>query len=80
MVTILQALISLYILAIIGVIIFSWFPQSPGGLGYSIFTFLRRITDPVLMPLRRIIPPVGGVLDLTPTIVIVVLIILRGAL
>lgn len=29
------------------------------------FAFLRNITDPVMEPLRRIIPPIGG-LDISP--------------
>lgn len=77
---ILKALILLYVLAIVGVIIFSWFPQAPDSPLYKVFVFLRRITDPVLEPLRRVIPPVGGVIDLSPTIVILVLLAIRGIL
>ena len=29
------------------------------------FAFLRNVTDPVMEPLRRIIPPIGG-LDISP--------------
>ena len=61
-----------YMACIIGVIIMSWFPLDPGGAAYSAWRLLRRVTDPVLLPLRRLIPPVGGVLDLSPLIVIVV--------
>lgn len=41
---------------------------------YQISTFLERVTDPVLRPFRRIIPPLGGV-DISP---IVVLLIITG--
>jgi YggT family protein len=41
---------------------------------YQIATFLERVTDPILRPFRRIIPPLGGV-DISP---IVVLLILTG--
>jgi YggT family protein len=34
--------------------------------------FIDQITRPILRPLRRIIPPLGGV-DITPVIVIIVL-------
>lgn len=78
--SILQTLILLYVLAIFGVIIFSWFPQDPDSPMYRVFVFLRRITDPVLEPLRRVIPPVGGVVDLSPTIIIFVLLAIRGIL
>jgi YggT family protein len=38
----------------------------------SIVTFLDAVTRPILRPLRRIIPPLGGI-DITPLILIVVL-------
>ncbi len=38
----------------------------------SIVTFLDAVTRPILRPLRRIIPPLGGI-DISPLILIVVL-------
>ena len=38
----------------------------------QIVTFLDAITRPILKPLRRIVPPLGGI-DITPLILIVVL-------
>jgi YggT family protein len=38
----------------------------------SVVTFLDAVTRPILRPLRRIIPPLGGI-DITPLILIVVL-------
>ena len=76
----LRILILLYIGAIFLVIIVSWFPQQPGSPGDRAFLALRRITDPVLDPLRRVLPPIGGVLDLSPTIVIIVLLVVLGML
>ena len=69
----------LYILAMIGRIILSWFPISPGSFMATIFSFLYSITEPVLGPVRRMLPPVGvgGMgLDLSPIIVLLVLQIL----
>ena len=63
----------LYILAMIGRIILSWFPISAGGVMASVFSFLYTITEPVLGPVRRALPPIGGGgmrLDLSPIIVI----------
>lgn len=52
--------------------ILSWFAISP----YSpIMVFLYRITEPILAPLRRIIPRIGMV-DITPVIAIIVLILI----
>ncbi len=44
--------------------ILSWFPIDKNG---PVFQFLAAVTDPILEPLRRVIPPVG-MLDLTPMI------------
>ncbi len=46
----------------------SWFPAAPGGALASINTVLWRLTEPVLAPVRRLIPPLrlGGTgLDLS---------------
>ena len=66
----------IYLVAIFGRIILSWFPISPGSALASIFEFLYTITEPVLGPIRRVMPPIGfgGMgLDLSPIIVILVL-------
>jgi uncharacterized protein YggT (Ycf19 family) len=65
-------LLNLYVLAIIGRIILSWFPLEPGSVMASVFTFLYRATEPVLGPVRRIMPPMGG-FDFSPIIVILAL-------
>lgn len=70
-----------YAVLILVRIIMSWFPIDPNGIGATIAGFLYLVTDPLLGPLRRMIPPVrlGTVgLDLTPTIVIFALFILSS--
>ena len=69
-------LAQLYMLALFVRIVLSWFPISPGGAMASIFSFLYTVTEPVLGPVRRMLPPVGmgGMgLDLSPIIVLLVL-------
>ena len=69
-------LAQLYMLALFVRIVLSWFPISPGGAMASIFGFLYSITEPVLGPVRRVLPPVGmgGMgLDLSPIIVLLLL-------
>ena len=78
MVDILCYLLDLYFLAIFGRIILSWFPVSPGGAMAQVFSFLYRITEPVLGPLRRAIPPVGGMFDLSPIVVIIGIQVLKA--
>lgn len=70
-------LITVYIVVVIVVILLSWFPVQPGSALYRAGRFMRLLTDPVLLPLRRLIPPVGGVLDLSPIIVIIGLEVLQ---
>lgn len=41
----------------------SWFPSFAR---HSFMQFIMRITDPYLALFRRFIPPIGGVLDLSP--------------
>ncbi len=39
---------------------------------YRIFDFFERITEPVLKPIRKIIPPLGGI-DVSPVILILLI-------
>ena len=50
----------------------SWFPVNSRN---PFVVILYRITEPILMPLRRIIPRVG-VMDITPVVAIVLLLII----
>ena len=76
-------IINAYLIAIFGRIILSWFPVSPGGAMAQVFSLLYTITEPVLGPIRRAIPPIGmgGMgFDLSPIIVIIGTRILAGLL
>ncbi|HEX4906232.1 MAG TPA: YggT family protein [Acidimicrobiales bacterium] len=76
-------LIDAYLIALFARIILSWFPVSPGGAMAQIFSLLYSITEPVLGPIRRAIPPIGmgGMgFDLSPIIVIIGTRILAGLL
>ncbi|MDP9402158.1 MAG: YggT family protein [Actinomycetota bacterium] len=67
--------IQLYLVAIFARIILSFFPLAPGTVMSSIFSALYTVTEPVLGPVRRVLPPVGagGIgLDLSPIIVVFV--------
>ncbi len=66
-------LLQIYLLALFARIILSWFPIPPGSPFAAIFSALYRVTEPVLGPIRRMIPPLsmGGMgLDLSPIVVI----------
>jgi YggT family protein len=62
-------LLNLYVLCVIGRILLSYFPVAPGGAMAGISSFLYSITEPVLGPLRNLLPSVG-MFDLSPMVVI----------
>lgn len=72
-------LINLYVLVIFARSILSFFPIRYGSPLAPVVSFLHRITEPVLAPIRRALPPMGG-LDLSPLVVIIGLQILAGFL
>jgi YggT family protein len=72
------AAITIYIVILLLRAVFSWFPPPSGGMA-SFYRILMDLTEPVLAPLRRMIPP-AGVFDLSFTVLFVVLIILRGVI
>jgi YggT family protein len=81
--SVLCPLLQLYLIALFARIILSWFPISPGGAMASIYSFLYTITEPVLAPVRRLIPPIGGAgmaFDLSPIIVLIVIQVVIGAI
>ena len=66
---ILAALIQLLVLAIFFRAILSWFVRDPSN---PIVQALDAITEPILQPLRQIVPRVG-MMDLTPFVAIILL-------
>ena len=74
-------LLGLYLVALFARIILSWFPARGDGPLATINSALYTITEPVLGPLRRMLPPVGGGsfrIDLSPIIVFIGLNIVRS--
>ena len=75
----LYRLLQIYILLVLGRVLLSWFPISRGSPMESIYSFLFSVTEPVLGPVRRALPPLGG-FDLSPIVVIFGLQLLGQAL
>ena len=67
-----ELLLWFYWIAIMGRFILSWLPVNPNG---SWAALLIQVTDPVLQPIRRYLPRVGG-LDLSPLAATVIIYIL----
>jgi YggT family protein len=57
MVFLLQLLLGAYLLCLFGRAIFSWVEPYPRN---RIHRFLFDITEPVIAPVRKVIPPIGG--------------------
>lgn len=62
------SLLQVYFFVLIARIILSWFPVQPGTTIAQISGVLYELTEPVLGPMRRIIPPLG-MIDLSPLVV-----------
>ncbi|RLC72271.1 MAG: YggT family protein [Chloroflexi bacterium] len=63
-------------LAILARVLLSWFRVSPY---HPLVDFLYRVTEPILAPLRRVIPPIGMV-DISPVIALILLQIIQQVL
>jgi YggT family protein len=76
-----DTLITLYIWVLIGQVILSWLvtfkvvnTQNP--IVNQIGTVLFRLTEPVLGPIRRVLPNLGG-LDISPIVAVIALIFIE---
>ena len=66
--------LNLYVVLIIARVIFSWVRVTPGTPVASIYSVIYSLTEPVLGPLRRAIPPMRlgvAAIDLSPLIIII---------
>ncbi len=64
-------------------IVLSWFPLEPGGAMAQVYRVLWQLTDPVLRPVRSVIPSVrigAGALDLSPLVVLIGIQLLQAAI
>jgi YggT family protein len=66
--TVLAWLLNIYVLVLVARALISWFPITPGTPVASLARVLERLTEPVLRPIRRLVPPIrtgGAALDLS---------------
>ncbi|MGN0261759.1 MAG: YggT family protein [Eggerthellaceae bacterium] len=64
---------NLYSMVIVIYCILTWVPINGGGILMDVKTFFEKITEPYLNLFRKLIPPIGGVVDITPIIALLVL-------
>ena len=65
-------LLDLFVLLLFGRMILSWFPISPDSPFAAIYRVLYQVTEPVLGPVRRTLPPMGG-FDFSPIVVLLLI-------
>ncbi|MCL4448675.1 MAG: YggT family protein [Actinobacteria bacterium] len=73
--SIVRLLLQVYVIVLFGRAILSWFPVHPDSPLFPLTKVLFDLTEPVLRPVRKILPPVqlGGVgLDLSFLVVLLV--------
>ena len=62
----------LFTYLILARVLLSWFPINPRGQMGQVVRWVMMATEPVLAPLRRVLPSLGG-LDLSPMVVLLVI-------
>jgi YggT family protein len=80
--TVLVAMLDLYWWVIIIAVVLSWLVgfgviNTYNQFARSVVRTLHALTEPVFAPIRRVIPPMGG-LDLSPLIVLFIIFFLRN--
>jgi YggT family protein len=68
--------ITLFLVVLAARAVLSWFPNQPGGVLEQVQSLLNTLTEPVLRPVRQVIPP-AGMFDLSFLVVFIGLFILR---
>ena len=70
-------LLQIYSLLIIIRAVMSWVRVDPRNTFVKI---LNTLTDPLLVPIQKVIPPIGGSIDISPLVAIVILQLLGNVL
>jgi YggT family protein len=84
LIILISTIIDLYMWVLIASAILSWLVafnviNTRNRVVYAIGDFLYRITEPALRPIRRVLPSFGGI-DLSPVVLILLLIFVRNLL
>ena len=76
MLALISLVLTLFTLVLLARGILSWIPNKSGALA-SFNDFVVAVTEPVLAPVRRRIPPMGGI-DISFLVVIVAIMLFRA--
>ena len=73
-------LVNILLIAIVARALMSWFPMPSSESPFFIIRqMINQITDPIIEPIRRIMPSMG-MLDLSPMVAMILLIVIRSIL
>jgi len=67
------ALVDLYSVVVLAAVVISWLNMDRR---HPLAQLVSRLTEPVLAPIRRVLPPIGG-LDFSPMVLLLALRVLR---
>lgn len=67
------AVADVYSTVLIIYVLMSWIPMGATGVVSDIYRVLGRACDPFLDLFRRFIPPIGGMVDISPIVALLVL-------
>ncbi len=70
--SLLVTLADAYSLVIFVYVMMSWIPMG-GGIVTDVYHALGKVCDPYLDLFRRLIPPIGGMVDISPILALLVL-------
>jgi len=74
---VLDQIYNIYKWLIIAYVLLSWLPNVRGS---AVGEMLGKVVEPYLRPFRRIIPPIGGMIDISPIIAFIALIFVRDGI
>jgi YggT family protein len=69
----LVSIVDLYAWIVMAYCILSWIPDVGNSVLRDVKSFLARLVEPFLRPFQRLIPPIGGMVDISPIIAFFVL-------
>ncbi|RIK56130.1 MAG: hypothetical protein DCC57_03900 [Chloroflexi bacterium] len=78
LITLLLLLLQLYSYVLLARALVSWIPNLDPY--HPAVQFLYRLTEPVLEPIRKLIPPLGGVMDISIIVAFFAIVILEQLL
>lgn len=68
---IIKSICDVYVGIILIYVLMSWIPNMRGWV-FDVYNALGKLCDPLLNVFKRIIPPIGGMIDISPIFAILV--------